>query len=500
MEGSKRKGSPPGSPLEAVQARRGPRVKVAGDSASDPVTQQPSKSFDSFVLRLSREPQPTSLQSVQNFFTSQNAYNRRIAEGAMTGQQSQSHVPHPLSLHPPSSSLATTSSFLPPSQQQHQKLSGVSFDDQQNNVPSPFVKLCIMHNGPVGLARYVQQLEKKNRELASAAVVSLSSRSGSRHNISGDNASGSDSESSGSSDSGSESDEHSSSFTGSTHSSDCTSGSTGMVASSGSLENNKEVACQPPTLSCHSSTRTLHLNSVSAPTAANAPTVVSPQAYLEQILRQRGYSTERVPAATSSYQGPCYGATTGEGAASGSDAFQVGGDAQPTPLSSYTAPFLEALKKKDFTFILAFLMEHNLSPNARNIYGETAVHAICRFGRVDVLRYLNDSGTVGGGSGTVSSPMQVLNLRVRDDYGRTPMHDACWCRVVSSSDSESKMNVHYFEVVKLLMSVDKNMIAIADVRGACPMEYVPRDGWNEWVDFIDSMKDVWWPIGGAENT
>ena len=49
--------------------------------------------------------------------------------------------------------------------------------------------------------------------------------------------------------------------------------------------------------------------------------------------------------------------------------------------------------------------------NACNKYGESIVHMACRRGFLEVLTFLFSTGAI---------------LDVADDFGRTPLHDACW--------------------------------------------------------------------------
>lgn len=49
--------------------------------------------------------------------------------------------------------------------------------------------------------------------------------------------------------------------------------------------------------------------------------------------------------------------------------------------------------------------------NACNKYGESIVHMACRRGDLEVLTFLVSTGAI---------------LDVADDFGRTPLHDACW--------------------------------------------------------------------------
>ena len=57
------------------------------------------------------------------------------------------------------------------------------------------------------------------------------------------------------------------------------------------------------------------------------------------------------------------------------------------------------------------LFTAGLSTNPANAHGEGLIHLACRIGAIDVLTMMIDSG---------------CDVQVSDDYGRTPLHDACW--------------------------------------------------------------------------
>ncbi|KAL3808439.1 hypothetical protein ACHAXA_003370 [Cyclostephanos tholiformis] len=56
-----------------------------------------------------------------------------------------------------------------------------------------------------------------------------------------------------------------------------------------------------------------------------------------------------------------------------------------------------------------------------------------------------------------------LNLLVWDDYGRMPLHDACW-----------RGNPN-FDMVEVLLRAELRIAFIRDVRGLMPFDYVRRE-------------------------
>jgi hypothetical protein len=63
-----------------------------------------------------------------------------------------------------------------------------------------------------------------------------------------------------------------------------------------------------------------------------------------------------------------------------------------------------------------------------------------------------------------------------DDYGRTPLHDACW------------RSMPRFDVVTLLLDRNIDLLRMTDVRGANALKYVCPDHWLQ--------KDKYWPVRG----
>jgi len=93
-----------------------------------------------------------------------------------------------------------------------------------------------------------------------------------------------------------------------------------------------------------------------------------------------------------------------------------------------------------------------------NRFGESLIHMACRRGFNDVASFLmNEAG---------------VSIKVKDDYGRTPMHDACWAVTPN------------FELMNMLLDKEPEMILIRDKRGHTPLDYVRRNHWDLWVNYL----------------
>lgn len=71
---------------------------------------------------------------------------------------------------------------------------------------------------------------------------------------------------------------------------------------------------------------------------------------------------------------------------------------------------------------------------------------------------------------------------MEDDFGRTPLHDACWRAEPA------------FEIVTLLLRNHTDLIRRGDVRGALPLDYVRREHWLHWIAFLLIKADQYWPL------
>jgi len=93
-----------------------------------------------------------------------------------------------------------------------------------------------------------------------------------------------------------------------------------------------------------------------------------------------------------------------------------------------------------------------------NKFGESIIHMACRRSLTDVVVFLADEAGV--------------SLRVRDDFGRTPLHDAFWT-------GEPNLCL-----IEYLLKKEPDIMLMKDRRGHCPLEYARKDHWKIWKDFL----------------
>ncbi len=111
---------------------------------------------------------------------------------------------------------------------------------------------------------------------------------------------------------------------------------------------------------------------------------------------------------------------------------------------------------------LRTLHSEGQSLQCANRFGESIIHIICRRSRDDILDFLVSE--VG------------VSVRLIDDLGRTPLHDAAWTERPN------------FKVATLLLSKEPDLIHARDKRGNSPLSYVPKHNWGLWNAFLQQHK------------
>ncbi len=146
---------------------------------------------------------------------------------------------------------------------------------------------------------------------------------------------------------------------------------------------------------------------------------------------------------------------------------QCGYHSKPTELqqASYGIKLVEAVRSCD-SLLLRRLLQAGLSPNPCNAYGESLLHMVCRRGDLPLLHEMMNAG---------------CSFQVSDDFGRTPLHDACWTTAPN------------FALITEILSCDIHLFRILDCRGASPLSYIKKDNWVQWIQFFHSTINRFWP-------
>jgi hypothetical protein len=138
----------------------------------------------------------------------------------------------------------------------------------------------------------------------------------------------------------------------------------------------------------------------------------------------------------------------------------------PTPteeqMSQYTTEVVNIVRMNDANAMEEYYQTHGRAAlDCCNRFGEGLLNMACRRGFTETVKYL------------LSPPIQ-LNVRVRDDGGRTPLHDACWY-------PEPQL-----EVCTLILQQDPSLFLVADKRGYTPFQYARKSDWSIWRQFLYS--------------
>ena len=73
------------------------------------------------------------------------------------------------------------------------------------------------------------------------------------------------------------------------------------------------------------------------------------------------------------------------------------------------------------------------------------------------------------------------SVQVCDDFGRTPLHDACWTCIPS------------FDTVSAILDSDIRLLKVVDCRGVSPLSYTRREHWSAWIQYLERFRDKYWP-------
>jgi hypothetical protein len=136
-------------------------------------------------------------------------------------------------------------------------------------------------------------------------------------------------------------------------------------------------------------------------------------------------------------------------------------------LAAYGSDVVMAVRQEDVDTLRAIHLSGR-TLQCCNSFGEGIVHMACRHGSIKLVRFLVEEAGA--------------SLLVRDDYGRTPLHDAFWTLKPE------------IELVKMIISICPDLLFLKDKRGFTPLAYARRDHWGEWCEFLDKNRELLTPI------
>lgn len=139
-------------------------------------------------------------------------------------------------------------------------------------------------------------------------------------------------------------------------------------------------------------------------------------------------------------------------------------------ISSYTSELLAVVRKNNMAELRKLHSEGKLV-NSCNKFRESLLHLSCRRSFTEMTHFLIEDVNA--------------DINIRDDYFRTPLHDACWTPEPN------------FELVDMLIRVAPEHLLLEDVRGFTPFDYVRNDHWKQWLRFLWERRDLLKPLAPA---
>lgn len=105
--------------------------------------------------------------------------------------------------------------------------------------------------------------------------------------------------------------------------------------------------------------------------------------------------------------------------------------------------------------------------SACNRFSESIVHMACRRSSKEVVEFLLEHGA---------------DIELIDDFGRTPLHDACW------------RPEPQFDVVTMICDRNLDLLRYSDLRGSIPLNYVREEHWVQWCGFLFNQIEKYWVL------
>ena len=126
-------------------------------------------------------------------------------------------------------------------------------------------------------------------------------------------------------------------------------------------------------------------------------------------------------------------------------------------LATYTTEVVTAVRTNNLGQ-LKKLKSDGQPLNCANRFGESILNLSCRRGFEEITEFLLDQ--------------PEIDVRIRDDYGRTPLHDACWHPTPQ------------LKICKWILQREPSLFLIKDKRGFTAFQYARPEHWNVWRKFL----------------
>ena len=141
----------------------------------------------------------------------------------------------------------------------------------------------------------------------------------------------------------------------------------------------------------------------------------------------------------------------------------------PTPemIDAYGTEILMAVRNNNVDKARQLFQDGQFNCNACNRFSESILHIACRRGNLAMVQFLIDE--VG-----------LKVNEIRDDYHRTPLHDAFWTSKAS------------YDVVDFLLKQPHvvELLLLKDIRGCTPLDYARAEDRGKWLRFLWERKSI----------
>jgi ankyrin repeat protein len=145
-------------------------------------------------------------------------------------------------------------------------------------------------------------------------------------------------------------------------------------------------------------------------------------------------------------------------------------------LDAYGTEILIAVRTNNLSKARQLYKEGKFNCNACNRFGESILHIACRRGNFEMVQFLIDD--VG-----------LKVDEIRDDYHRTPLHDAFWTTTAS------------YDVVDLLLKQPHvpELLLLKDIRGYTPLDYARSEHRGNWLRFLWERRSILRPTSTSKS-
>jgi Ankyrin repeats (3 copies) len=133
-------------------------------------------------------------------------------------------------------------------------------------------------------------------------------------------------------------------------------------------------------------------------------------------------------------------------------------------VAAYDILVVSACRENDVDRLKALHAEKGMSVSCCNRFGESLLHMACRRGFREMGQFLLEEANV--------------SVRIRDDCGRTPLHDVCW-------NPQPQV-----EMAEALVRKDPSLLLISDKRGSTPFQYSRPQHWPVWRQFVFDHREL----------